>query len=332
MRRNHMLGVALAGSVWLLTDVAESQIVRRYPGGAVHVRAPFVRVFVGPLGETSVRAPFVAVDTPGRRYVTHHGARVKDPHRKPPGQLQPQPQAQPQPTPADPAALDWQALRRMLRSGATRLEEQLDRTAPSKGWKEHLQTELLRELVAEDVDRPPDAETIEALRAVLRRYDTTAASEQFHAIASMSGFQMVRSALGELVVRPLHRARRQLADSAGDLQRALVRLDTGSQWIHYLQLPHAVFIGASSAAPPAPLPPGAEPTSEEGLRQLVDALTRFDSVIQNPAHREISELPSFKKTHQRLTTYVALLRGTLAEHPSDDRQLEVLPTPLPEPL
>src|SRR6476661_121997 len=35
--------------------------------GQVHVRAPFVRVDVGP-GGVSVRAPFTAVDVPRRRY------------------------------------------------------------------------------------------------------------------------------------------------------------------------------------------------------------------------------------------------------------------------
>ncbi len=36
--------------------------------GGVRVRAPFVRVDVGPYGGVSVRAPFAAVDVPPRSY------------------------------------------------------------------------------------------------------------------------------------------------------------------------------------------------------------------------------------------------------------------------
>src|SRR5688572_1332607 len=36
--------------------------------GGVRVRAPFVRVDVGPYGGVSVRAPFAAIDVPGRGY------------------------------------------------------------------------------------------------------------------------------------------------------------------------------------------------------------------------------------------------------------------------
>jgi hypothetical protein len=326
MRTNYILGLALAGSALLLTGVARSQMVRTYSDGAVHVRAPFVRVFVGPNGETSVRAPFATIDTPGRRHISYGGTRANDLYGAQSGKLQSQP------TLADPAALDWQALRRMLRSGATRLEKQLDQTARGKGWKEYLQTDLLCELVAGDVNRPPDSDAIEALRDTLRLYDATSASRRFRMITSLAGFAMVQSALRELVIPPLHRARRQLAHSARDLQRALMRLDTGSQWMHYLQLPNEVFIGALSAAPQTPLPPDTEPTSEHGLRQLDDTLARFETVVHNPAHIAISELTSFKKTHDRLTTYVGLLRKALSEHPSGDRQIEVLPTPQPKPL
>ena len=326
MRPNPMLGLALAGPLLLLTDVARSQMVRRYSDGAVHVRAPFVRVFVGPNGETSVRAPFVAIDTPGRQQVPHRGTHAMDFHGRPLGKVQSQR------TPSDPALLDWQALRRMLRSGAARLEEQLEQTARGKGWKEYLQTDLLCKLVVDDVNRPPDPEAVEALRDALRLYDATGASKRFRMITSLAGFTTVQSALRELVTPPLHRIRRQLADSARELQRALVRLDTGAQWIHHLQLPNEVFIGASSVAPGAPLSPGTKLTSEQDLGRLVDTLARFDAVIHNPAHRAISELPAFKTTHDRLTMYVDLLRETLFERPLGDSRIEVLPTPQPEPL
>ena len=53
-----------------LVQTGDAQMVRVGPGGAVRVRAPFVRVEVGPSGGTYVRAPFTSVYRPGYRKST----------------------------------------------------------------------------------------------------------------------------------------------------------------------------------------------------------------------------------------------------------------------
>ncbi len=325
MRRIPTSALALAVALVSLTDTAWSQIVRTYPDGAVRVRAPFVRVYVGPNGETSVRAPFVAIDTPGREHIRHRPKLTTDlPGGPSLGRYS-------RPRPADPASLDWRALRRMLRSGAIRLEEELDRIPTGEGWKGYLRTTMLYEMAADESNRPPDPEAVEALRDALRRYEATSATRQSRQIASLAGFGTVHAALRELVIPPLHRLRRQLAESARDLERALMRLDTGSEWVRYLQLPDEIFFGESSADPRPPLPPSTDRTRQQGSLRLIEALARFDTVSHDPDFRAIRELPAFKTTHDRLAMYVALLSETPSDPRVDDHQIEVIPAPQPEP-
>ena len=72
MRWIPTFALAVVTSFLLPTDVAWSQMVRVYRGGGVSVRAPFVRVQVGPNGQRFIRAPFVAIDTAGRRRAMPH--------------------------------------------------------------------------------------------------------------------------------------------------------------------------------------------------------------------------------------------------------------------
>ncbi len=312
MRQIPILVLAMAMALLSLTEVAWGQIVRRYADGSVRVRAPFVRVYVGPNGETSVRAPFTNVESPGRRHLRSRRG---------------------QPTPADPASLDWQTVRRMLRSGVARLDRQLDRLATGQGWKEYLQTDMLGGLVMDDVNVPPDADSVELLREALTLYDTTSQKEQFRAIASLRGFQTVHIALSELVLPPVHRQRRMLAYSSRALEHDLMRLETGSQWVRYFQLPNEVFAERTARPRSAPLPPTADSTSEQSLRRLFDAMASFDAVRDDSRYGPIINLPAFKMTYDRLTTYVAMVSETFSEAQLEDaRQIEVVPTPPAEPF
>ncbi len=317
MRRITILALATAMALLSVSEVAWGQIVRRYSDGSLGVRAPFVRVYVGPDGETSVRAPFTNIESPGRRYF-----RDGRPLRGTRGR----------PTPADPASLDWQTVRRMLRSGVARLDRQLDRLATGQGWKDYLQTSMLGELIADDVNGPPDADSVEVLREALTLYDTTSEKEQFRAIASLRGFQTVHIALSELVVPPVHRQRRMLAHSSKALEHELMRLETGPQWVRYFQLPNEVFAERTARPRSAPLPPSGDSTSEQSLRRLFDAMASFDAVRDDPKYGPIVNLPAFKMTYDRLTTYVAMVSETFSEAQLEDaRQIEVVPTPPAEP-
>jgi hypothetical protein len=217
----------------------------------------------------------------------------------------------------------------MLRSGATRLERQLDRFATGERWKEHLQTARLRQLAAEDVNHPPDVDTVRALHDTLQLYEAAAERSQSRIITTLDGFAVVRAALKELVIPPLDRQRRQLADSAKDLHRELTRLNTGSEWIHYLRLPDDVFSDEpGDLSAPTPV---INPARQESLALLIEAQARYDEVSHNPEFRQIRELPAFQTTRDRLATYVSLLTEALSEPRSDEGQIEVIPTPLPEP-
>jgi hypothetical protein len=235
-----------------------------------------------------------------------------------------------QPTPADSASLDWQALRRMLHSGVTRLQEQLNGIATGEGWREYLRTTQLVELAADDANWPPGLEAVEAFRETFHIYEAARATGESRAITSLAGFGTVHAALKELAISPLDRQRKQLAHSARDLERELMGLDTGSEWLRHLRLPDEIVIGQSSADRGAPLPPTTDGASEENLDQLIEVLARFDAVGRNPEYLAVRELPAFKTTHDRLATYVGLVGATLSGDPSGNQRMEIVPTPQPE--
>src|SRR5262245_46550155 len=100
MSRNRVVGTVILSVCGLLGFSHKSGLAQGVwvGGGGVHVRAPFVRVDVGPYGGVSVRAPFTAVDVPPRDF-------FYDPNYPPP--YIERRFAEPQfPTAADLAAMD----------------------------------------------------------------------------------------------------------------------------------------------------------------------------------------------------------------------------------
>jgi hypothetical protein len=223
--------------------------------------------------------------------------------------------------------MGWQGLRRMLRTGLDRLEAELNRFSTGASWKRHLKTTQLRELLPDDLDAPPDAQTASILRDALRNYENTSSSGQFRMISRLSGFVTVHGALKELVIPPLERERRQLAASARELDRQLMQLNAGAQWTSHLRLPNEVFFDDATGDHQT-LDPLSDP---DRIRQeLIDALGRFDAVSQNPRYRAIWQLQAFETTHQRLRSYVDLLSQDFGQAPLQGPQLEFVPTPEPE--
>ena len=304
--------------------VALGQLVRIGPQGTVRVRAPFVRVDVGPGGRTSVRAPFTAVDASGRRDVAYRrrlDTRVSGRESAERGR---------QPTLADPALADWAALWRMLHSETIRLEEQLGQNAVAGGWKEYLQTAWLRELSANRDNRPPDPQTAGQLRDTLLHYQRTIATRSYRPISSLPSFRMVHAGLKELVSPPLQRERRQLGESARNLEGELRRLDSGRRWVRHLQLPEQIFVSRSGTEHSVPPPPDTDPDRERELGELIESLARFDAVSHDPKYRMIAGMPAFQTTHQRLVSYARHLSATLSDDPLRPPQIEVLPVPQPD--
>jgi hypothetical protein len=333
------LAAAAAGDAW-------GQIVRVGPGG-VRVRAPFVGVNVDPYGGTSVRAPFTNIYAPG--YAYPNGAQYGNGRwyadsgwsrwgteydlRQTRGietrQLRETPSL---PADVELAEMNWQELRRVLRFGALELEQTLDRMDGGGGWKKYLQVGTLRDMVADDANRPPDHGTAAKLVEIYQAYDSASANPQYSAVAALWGFRAVHGALGEFLSPPWERQRRQLAASAIDLQNTLARMSNGGGWQRYLELPGDVIGSDSTSAIPPPPSHGAEPNVE----QLEKILARYDSVRQNPEYRVIAELSSFLATRENLAAYVALLRevpatGTEPPQPAAET-LPAPPTPAQPPL
>ena len=189
---------------WDAPQPAAGQIVRRYPGGGVSVRAPFVRVDVGPYGGTSVRAPFVAVDDPGGVYIGPRRRLLRRPRfaEAPPyyGQVETtQPTLAtrpPLPTAEELAALDLVSLVGTLRDLSRALQEALQRFDDPTGWQRYL-------ALPEDALGAPGTDEVaiqlSVLQERLERYDQVATGGKFAKIAEMPSFVATHTAL-ELVV------------------------------------------------------------------------------------------------------------------------------------
>jgi hypothetical protein len=231
---------------------------------------------------------------------------------------------QPVPPSADLSIMDWKSLRRLLRSAATQLEADLYRLATGTTWKKHLRLGALRDLVAEDVEMPPERESLSQLLEILEAYDSTRANEQFRTISSLTAFRIVHTALGEFVSPPHERQRRLLAASAGNLDRSLARINTGATWQPYLALPAEVYAASDSTSGS-----GSTSAAHPEFEQLTAVLGRYDSVSQNAAYRVIAELPAFQETQERLSLYINLLSDPQSAD-SAPSQIEDLPLPKPE--
>jgi len=207
--------VGMGGALFaLLSSPSEAQIVRRFAGGGVQVNAPFVRVNVGP-GGTSVRAPFTAVDTPGRVFVGRRRRFMAQPQYAVP----PQPQyaappryvaprshgSTPQPTPVDVdalpsptysqlAAMDDATLVETLREMMGRFNYRLSRLKTGAGWQDYL---ILSREVLGSPGAPPEAAEYHAIREVLPRYASVQGDPQFEKISALPSFAAAYAALQE---------------------------------------------------------------------------------------------------------------------------------------
>jgi len=204
------IGSLLALSV---SDLAEAQIVRRFPGGGVQIRAPFVRVNVGPYGGTSVRAPFVAIDSGqtyvgrGRRLMAQPGYGAP-PQRSAYSEQAPTPprttthgvpetadvDALPYPTASDLAAMNDTVLVETLRQMTARLHYRLSLLNTGEGWQNYL---ILNRDILGSPGAPPEAAQFDAVQKMLPRYRSVQDDPRFVKISALPSFVATFAALQE---------------------------------------------------------------------------------------------------------------------------------------
>ena len=196
--------------------------------------------------------------------------------------------------------MNWSHLRRVLDFGAARLLNGLERLRTGDQWASYLRVERLRGIARDDGDLPPTRAEVDALVAMLERYNETAEQPSYASISGLWGFQSTHRALAEFLENPAARYRRQVALNANDLDRALERFQTGAGWQHHLSLPAVLFVDPADAAA------ARHPPDPELMRK---ALAKFDDVAKNPAYRVIANLPEFQATHASLERYLGRQRG-----------------------
>ncbi len=329
MRIDTVLGLACC---WLMgSGAAEAQIVRYGPGGGVSVRAPFVHVEVGPGGSTQVRAPFTSVNTPGftrttPRYDYRSGRTTV--YRTPSQtstRLRPLSAeefargtpATPLQATTDPVQMSWRELRRHTSSVAGRLENELKRVADGPAWTASLRPGTIRDLLAEDTVRPPDPNTVKRLMEILQSYDALVESNGYPQIARLSAFREMRQALGELILPPLGRTRRNLETQTAALYQDLRQFETGAGWQKHLELP--------------PAPHDGQADTEQTLRHFEELLARYQQAEGPAEFRPLAELASFQAARETLSGYVELLKKNGADRESTPAQPEAIPLPRPLP-
>ncbi len=272
---------------------ADAQLVQVGPG---YVKAPFVRVYGYRDGSSYVRAPFVSVFTPGRGGYGYNAGYYG------------------LPGPNDLAQMDWRTLRRAIRDITRSLDRQLATFPAGDHWRTHLRLSELRPLVRE-ADGPPAAEDYGPLEEIRGTFEATKSDLALRDIARLDSFRALTAALGEFVMPPDQRVRRQLSVAATDLDRALERLGPQLGWQKYIGMPVELLASSEEGVPnDAPLNPGV----------LAEVLARFDSVSRDDQYRVIARLPSFRVTHARLAEYLELLNNPQPVP-------EELPSPEPQP-
>ncbi len=215
MSPTHPLLVACLAVV-CAADTADAQIVRRFAGGGVQVNAPLVRVNVSPYGATSVRAPFTAVDSPGRTYVGRRRRFLAQPRYAPPTRSaaprKTKPIAQeaakvperanvdalPYPTTEQLAEMENAELVETLRQMMARLQYRLSLLETGKGWQEYLV--LSREILGSP-GSPPTTANIGAIHEILPRYRSVRSDPQFQKIAGLPSFGATLAAMEETTRR-----------------------------------------------------------------------------------------------------------------------------------
>lgn len=330
--------VGLVCGLLLVGGTTEAQFVRVGPGGGVSVRAPFVHVEVGPGGSTYVRAPFTSVVTPGyARVAPRYGY-------YPPGTVVPgRKSTRLRPLTAeeytqddttmlprmavDPAQMDQRELRRHARAVAGRFENELRQTADGAAWTSSLRPGTIRDLLAEDTDRPLDSATVDQLTAILQSYDALSDSQGYPQITQLSGFREMREVLRELTTPPRERLRRRLATQWSVLYRDLGRFETGATWQRYLEPPPELLARSTGLDTN-----GSAPTAQElGVRQLEDVLNRYAQIQGPDEYRAVAQLGSFQEMQRLLAAYERSLQEDNRESGLQASSHEAIPAPRPLP-
>jgi hypothetical protein len=180
MRRNIAVLLAFASLV------AVELLATNSAWGQVHVRAPFVRVDVGP-GGVSVRAPFTAVDVPRRRYWQEAGPYGPGPEFAEPAI----------PSAQQLTSLSDDRLLNLLISVGRRLRIELARFDTGERWQRYLRVPV--ESIA-DPSRASE-ERRDTLVATIERFGNVAADPQYAMIASLPSFRATQAILAELASR-----------------------------------------------------------------------------------------------------------------------------------
>lgn len=204
--------IGIGGALVLFTSTpADAQIVRRFAGGGVQVNAPFVRVNVGPGGRTSVRAPFTAVDGPGRVFIGRRRRLMAQPQYAAPRQMvaprtrAPMPARAKQPTPVDVDSLPYPTPNQLASMNDATLVEttremmgrfnyRLSRLKTGEGWQDYL---ILSREVLGSPGTPPETAQLAAIQKVLPRYASVQEDPQFVKISSLPSFAAAYAALQE---------------------------------------------------------------------------------------------------------------------------------------
>jgi hypothetical protein len=216
------LGIAFGViAAFAIADLATAQRVWVGEGG-VSVRAPFVRVDVGPYGGVSVRAPFANIDVPPDYYYEPYPRFVAERFLEPAF-----------PTANELAGMNDGQLYNALVSINERLQRRLDRFNTGQTWQRYLA--LPPVAMAAMVDPAFRRETLVAL---LEKFHRVSADPQFSMIASLPAFVAMQDALTEIVARP---------ESGGPRPNALP--DGGALEPEELPLP------APQQQPQQPIPP-----------------------------------------------------------------------------
>ena len=164
--------------------------------GGVRVRAPFVRVDVGPYGGVSVRAPFADVDVPPPAYYEPYPVIIDDrsSFMRPRSYRMVEPSF---PTAGQFAAMSNAQLTQQLLSISEQLERRLSRFDTGDTWQSYFRfpKEALGSLTPPDVRR-------EALVKSLDRFHKVAADPQYSMIARLPAFVAMEAALAETLSRP----------------------------------------------------------------------------------------------------------------------------------
>ncbi len=224
------------------------------------------------------------------------------------------PEDPPIPTVDQLAGMPGVELRGLLLFAVDRLDEQLDGLSTGNGWKSFLKTNELRQAVppptlaplppeSEDV-APTDVEPLMLeparlrLTEILNTYEKVQQNPEYHQISQLWGFRTTHLVLGELLVPPIQRLRKQFALSVDLLEEELQQFETGSRWTSHLKLDDARRIAAIRA----------EDISAADRKGLQTMISVFDSVAAEPSYRMISDLRGFRMTHYGIRSYLAQLK------------------------